>query len=160
MGHSLVMAVGPVQLSEAMSHAVQSHKRQMSHSEEFWHGPLEKGMAAHSSILAARAPWTVWKGKKIWHWKMNPPCNKVYNMLLGESREQLLIAPEKRRGWAKAEWSSVADVSSGKSKVWCCKEQHYTGTWNVRSINKGNLDVAKQEMTRVSIDILGISELT
>ena len=34
---------------------------------------LEKGMANHFSILAMRTPWTVWKGKKIWHWKMNPP---------------------------------------------------------------------------------------
>ena len=34
---------------------------------------LEKGMANHSSILALRTPWTVWKGKKIGHWKMNSP---------------------------------------------------------------------------------------
>ena len=36
-------------------------------------GPLEKGMANHSSILASRTPWTVWKGKKTWHQKMSPP---------------------------------------------------------------------------------------
>ena len=36
-------------------------------------GPLEKGMANHFSILALRTVWTVWKGKKIWHWKMNSP---------------------------------------------------------------------------------------
>ena len=35
------------------------------------HGPLEKGMANHFSILALITPWTVWKGKQIWHWKMN-----------------------------------------------------------------------------------------
>ena len=35
--------------------------------------PLEKGMAKHYSILALRIPWTVWKGKKIGHWKMNSP---------------------------------------------------------------------------------------
>ena len=35
--------------------------------------PLEKGMANHFSILALRTPWTVWKGKKIGHWKMNSP---------------------------------------------------------------------------------------
>ena len=34
-------------------------------------GPLEKGMANHFSILALRTPWTVWKGKKVGHWKMN-----------------------------------------------------------------------------------------
>ena len=37
------------------------------------HGPLEKGMANHFSILALRAPWTAWKGKKRWHGKMNYP---------------------------------------------------------------------------------------
>ena len=36
-------------------------------------GPLEKGMANHFSILALRTPWTVWKGKKIWQWKINSP---------------------------------------------------------------------------------------
>ena len=39
------------------------------------------------------------------------------------------------------------------------KEQHCTGTWNVRSMNQGKLEVAKQEMARVNIGILGISEL-
>ena len=46
----------------------------------------------------------------------------------------------------------VGDVS----KVRCCKEQYCIGTWNVRSMNQGKLE---QEMTRVDIDILGISEL-
>ena len=45
------------------------------------------------------------------------------------------------------------------SKVWCCKEQYCTGTWNVRSMNQGKLDLVKQKMARVNIDILGISEL-
>ena len=34
-----------------------------------------------------------------------------------------------------------------------------TETWNVRSMNQGKLEVVKQEMARVNIDILGISEL-
>ena len=45
------------------------------------------------------------------------------------------------------------------SKVQCCKEQYYIGTWTIRSTNQGKLEVVKQEMTRVNIDILGISEL-
>ena len=45
------------------------------------------------------------------------------------------------------------------SKVWCCKEQYCIGTWNVRSMNQGKLEVVKQEMARVNVDILGISEL-
>ena len=53
----------------------------------------------------------------------------------------------------------VVDVSGGESKVQCYKEQHCIGIWNVRSMNQGKLDVLKQEMARVNVDILGISEL-
>ena len=45
------------------------------------------------------------------------------------------------------------------SKVQCCKEQYCIGTWNIRSTYQGKLEVVKQEMARVNIDILGISEL-
>ena len=51
------------------------------------------------------------------------------------------------------------DVSGGESKVWCCKEQYCIWTWSVRSTGQGNLEVVKQEIARVNIDILGISEL-
>ena len=53
----------------------------------------------------------------------------------------------------------VVDVTGGESKVWCCKEQYCIGTWNVRSMNQGKLEVVKQEMSRVNINILGISKL-
>ena len=51
------------------------------------------------------------------------------------------------------------DVTGDRSKVRCLKEQYCIGTWNVRSMNQGKLEVVKQEMARVNIDILGISEL-
>ena len=51
------------------------------------------------------------------------------------------------------------DVTDDGSKVRCCKEQYCTGTWNIRSMNQGKLEVVKQEMARVNIDILGISKL-
>ena len=51
------------------------------------------------------------------------------------------------------------DVTCDRSKVQCCKEQYCIGTWNVRSMNQGKLEVVKKEMARVNIDILGISEL-
>ena len=53
----------------------------------------------------------------------------------------------------------VVDGTGDRGKVRCCKEQHCTGTWNIRSMNQGKLEVVKQEMARVNIDILGISEL-
>ena len=53
----------------------------------------------------------------------------------------------------------VVHVTGDGSKVRCCKEQYCVGTWNVRSMNQGKLEVVKQEMARVKIDILGISKL-
>ena len=53
----------------------------------------------------------------------------------------------------------VVDRTGDRSKVRCCKEQHCIGTWNVRSMNQGKLEVVKQEMAGVNIDILGIGEL-
>ena len=46
------------------------------------------------------------------------------------------------------------DVSGGESKVRCCKEQYCIGTWNVRAVNQGKLDVINQEMARVNINIM------
>ena len=51
------------------------------------------------------------------------------------------------------------DVTGDRSKVQCYKEQYCTGTWNVRSMNQGKLEVVKQETARVNTNILGISEL-
>ena len=53
----------------------------------------------------------------------------------------------------------VVDVTGDRSKVRCCKKQYCIGTWNVRSMNQGKLEVVKQEMARVNLDILGISKL-
>ena len=73
-------------------------------------------------------------------------------MLLEISGE---ITPERMKGWSQ---------SKNKTQLWmwlvrCCKEQYCIGSWNVRSMNQGKLEVVKQEMARVNIDILGISEL-
>ena len=53
----------------------------------------------------------------------------------------------------------AVDVTGDRSKVRCCKEQQCIVTWNVRSMNQGKLEVVKQEMARVNVDILGIREL-
>ena len=55
--------------------------------------------------------------------------------------------------------SSVVDVTGDRSKVWCYKEQYCIGTWNVRSTNQDELEVFKQEVARVNIDVLGLREL-
>ena len=78
-------------------------------------------------------------------------------MLLEISGE---ITPEKMKRQSQSKKQCpVVDVTGDGSKVHCCKEQYCIGTWNVRSMNQGKLEVVKQEMARVNIDILGISEL-
>ena len=68
--------------------------------------------------------------------------------------------PRKNEGMEpKHKQYHVVDGTGNRSNVPCCKEQYCIGTWNVRSMNQGKLEGVKQEMTRVNIDILGISEL-
>ena len=59
---------------------------------------------------------------------------------------------------AEPKWKQqpIVDMNGDESKVWCCKEQYRIWTWNVRSMNQGKLEVVKQQMIRVNIDILGI----
>ena len=54
---------------------------------------------------------------------------------------------------------TVVDMTDDRSKVQCCKEQYCIGTWNVRSVNQGKLELVKKEMARVNVDILGINAL-
>ena len=53
----------------------------------------------------------------------------------------------------------AVDVTGDRSKVQCYKKEYCIGTWNVRSMNQDKLEVVKQEMARVNVDILGISKL-
>ena len=59
----------------------------------------------------------------------------------------------------KQKQNPVVEGTGDRSKVRCCKEKYCIGTWNLRSMNKGKLEVVKQEMARMNVDILGISEL-
>ena len=102
--------------------------------------------------------WTVWNGIKIVHWKMNSPtqigrCPICY----WRSVEKQL--QKEWRDNAKAKAHPVVDMTGDGSKVRCHKEQYCIGTWNVRSLTQGKLEVVKQKMARVNTDILGISEL-
>ena len=78
-------------------------------------------------------------------------------MLLEISGE---ITPERMKGWSQSKNNTqLWDVTGDRSKVRCYKEQYCIGTWNVRSMNQGELEVVKQEMARVNVNILGIREL-
>ena len=76
-------------------------------------------------------------------------------MLLGISGE---LTPERVKRQSQSKNTHLY-VTGDESKAQCCKEQYCTGTWNVRSMNQDKLEVVKQEMARVNIDILRISEL-
>ena len=91
---------------------------------------------------------------------MSPPGWKVCNMLPGKSRGHLLTTPVRMKWLGQSRndaqlWMCLVV----KVKSWCCKEQYFIGTWNVRSMNQGKLDVVKQEMARVNIYSLRISDL-
>ena len=59
-------------------------------------------MASHSSVLAARTLWVVWKGKKIWNQMISTPGQMVSIMLLGKSRRQLLTDSERKKWWGQS----------------------------------------------------------
>ena len=77
-------------------------------------------------------------------------------MLLEISGE---ITPKNEGMEPKPKQYPVVDMTGDRSKLQCSKEQYCIGTWNVRSTNQGKLEVVKQEMPRVNVDILGISKL-
>ena len=77
-------------------------------------------------------------------------------MLLEKCEE---ITPERMKRQSQKKTTPRCDVMGDGSKVQCYKEQYCIGTSNVRSMNQGKLEMVKQEMARVNIDILGISEL-
>ena len=121
------------------------------------HGPREKGMANHFSIFALRFPWTVWKGKMIGYLKEELHRSVGAQYATGEEWRN---GPRRNdETEPKQKQHPEVNVSGSESKVWGCKEQFYIGTWNVRSVNQGVLDVVKQDMVRVNIGILGISEI-
>ena len=113
-------------------------------------------MASHFSVPALRTPWAVWEGKKR-TLKEELPRSVGAQCAPGDqwrndSRENEGMEPK------QTQHPAVNKTGDG-SKVRCCKEQYCIGTWNVRFVNQGKLEVVKQEMARVNMDILGISEL-
>ena len=74
-------------------------------------------------------------------------------MLLEISGE---ITPQRMKGWSQSKKQHpIVDETGDRSNVQCCKEQYCIGTWNVRYMNQGKLEVVKQEMARVNIYFLG-----
>ena len=118
-------------------------------------GPLEKGMANQCSCL--ENSMNSMKRQKDRTLKEEFPRSVGAQYATGDqwrnnSRKNEGMEPKQKQ-------HPVVDMTGHRSKFERCKEQHCVGTWNVRSMNQGKLEVVKQEMTRVNIYILGISKL-
>ena len=85
---------------------------------------------------------------------MNPSSTQyaIVDQWKNNSRKNKCVEPKQKQ-------HPVVDGTGNTSKVQCYKEQYCIGTWNVMCMNQGKLEVVKQEMARVNVDILGISEL-
>ena len=96
---------------------------------------------ANQFSIALRTPGTVWKGKKVITLKDDFPRSVGAQYTTGEEWKNSSRKNEK----AELKWKQcpVVDVSGGENKDWYCKEQYCIGTWNVRSMNQGKLDVVK-----------------
>ena len=121
-------------------------------SDKMWSMGEGNGKPLQYSCL--ENPWTVWKGKKIGQ-KDELPRSSAQNVTGEEWRNNSKKNDETE---PKRKQHPVVDVTGDGSKVWCWKEKYWKGNWNVWSMNQGKLEVVKQEMARVNIDILGISK--
>ena len=116
-----------------------------------------RGKGKPIQYFALRTPWTVWKGKNDRILKDDLPGLVDAQHDTGD---RWRITPERMKKHSQSKNNSqlwmwlVMEV-----KLQCSKEHYCIGTWKVRSMNQGKLEVVTQEMARVNIDISGISEL-
>ena len=117
-------------------------------------------MTNHCGIHAERTPWIMKRQKYMTLEDETFPRLEGVQYATGEEQRVIINSSIKKKAdgptWKQC---SVVDVSAGESQVWCCKEQYCIGTWNIRSVNQSKLNVIKQEMARVNIGIIEISEL-
>ena len=144
--------------SVKLSHALCGQPRQTSHGGEIW-----------QNVVHWRKEWKITSA--FLPWEPHEQCERQNDRILKEELPRSVGAQyatgdqwrnnsRKNEGMEpKQKQYSVVDETGDRSKVWCCKEQYCIGTWNVKSMNQGKLEVVKQEMARVNVDILGISEL-
>ena len=106
---------------------------------------LEKGRANHLGILALRIPWTVWKGKKMSHWKMNSPKEVGRCVQHATGKEWKKNSRKNEEMEPKWKQLPVVTVTGDGNKVWYHKTNIYCmGTWNVWFMYKGKFKVLKQ----------------
>ena len=159
----MVVVTGTTALSNSvkLSHAAWGHPTWTGHGGKFW-----------QNVVHWRREWQTTSAFLPWepHNPMNSMKRQKDRTLKDELPRsvgaQYAAGDQWRNNSRKNEETEpkqkqcpVVVVTGDRSKVWCYKEQYCIGTWNVRSMNQGKLEVVKQEMARVNIDILGISKL-
>ena len=141
-----------------LSHAAWGHPRRqvmVERSDRMW--PTEEGNGKPLKNSCLENPMNSMKRQNDRILKEELPRSVGAQYATGDqwrnnSRKNERMQPKQKQ-------YQVVDGTGDRSKVQCCKEQYCTGTWNVRSMNQGKLEVVKQEMARVNVDILGISKL-
>ena len=148
----------------------------LSNSMKLWAMPCKSTQDGWVIVESSEKMWSSEEGngKHLQHSYLETPLNNMKRQKdmtlkdeLSRSVGSQYVTGEERKNTSrrndkaepKQKQCPFVDVSDGENKVWYCKEQYCIGTWNVRSINQGKLEVVKQEMVRVSINILGIGEI-
>ena len=131
--------------------------RQMGHGGKFWQNMVH--WRREWKTTSVFLPWESQKPyekEKRYDTERWIPQVSVYYAMGEEWRN---TSKKNEEAEPKQKQYPVLDVTGDGSKVQCYKEQYCIGTWNVKSMNQGKLEVVKQESARLNINILGISEL-
>ena len=141
-----------------LSHSVWGHLRRMSHGGEVGQNVVHwRRQWQTTSVFLPWEPHEQYQKAKDRTLKDELPRLEGAQYATGD---QWKSNSRKNEGMEpKQNQHPFVDGTSHRSKIWCCKEQYCIGTWNARSMNQGKLEVVKQEMARVNVDILGISKL-
>ena len=141
-----------------MSHAVYGHPRWMGHGGEFWQNVVHwrREWPTTSAFLLENPMYNMKREKDT---TLKDELPRLVGARYATGEEWRNNSRKNEEADPKQEQCPVVDVTGDGSKVWCCKEQYCIGTWTVRSMNQGKLEVVKQEKARVNVNILGISEL-
>ena len=130
----------------------------MGHGGEFWQNVVHwRREWQTTSVFCLENPVSHMKRQKDMALKDEFSCFVAAQYATGEELRNNLWKNEQME--PKRKQHPVVDVTGDESKVQCCKEQYCTGSWNVRSMSHGKLEMVKEEVAKVNIDILGISEL-
>ena len=135
--------------------AIQDGRVMVESSDKTWSTGEENGKPLQYSCL--ENPMNSMQRQKDRTLKDELPRSVGAQYATGDQRRNNSRKTEETK--PKRKQHPAVDMTGGGSKVRCFKEQYCIGTWIVRSITQGKLEAVKKEMSRVNVDILGISEL-